>query len=80
MFADGHSSSLARRGRLQAAPRPAPALHPNLTEVYRQRVTDLLGALAARRGTYALERVRGKRRPVAAYRSVWARGTLPLLV
>ena len=36
----------------------APRLHPNLAEVYRQRVANLQSALAGPDGTEALERLR----------------------
>ena len=44
---------------LAAAPMPAPCLHPNLAEVYRQRVEGLEAALHGPDSTGALEDIRG---------------------
>jgi len=38
---------------------PAPRLHPNLAEVYRQRVTELSAALSGESGAEAREVIRG---------------------
>jgi site-specific DNA recombinase len=49
----------ALEGELEAAPPPAPRLHPNLAELYRQKVAALHAALADPvLGPEAMERIR----------------------